>query len=108
MFFLEPEPGDAGHAIPVLGTFFVAGMSEKWRVDLRMLKSDSNVRRLLRSNTRTAVVVLVQSATLRQAEPLIESCEHCNEEGTQIPSDNILDRVTGSDPTVTDYRIGTR
>ena len=49
------------------------------------------------------VVVLVQSATLRQAERLIESCEHCNEEGAQIPFDNILDRVTGSDPSVTDY-----
>jgi len=49
------------------------------------------------------VVVLVRSATLRQAERLIESCEHCNEEGAQIPFDNILDRVTGSDPSVTDY-----
>src|SRR5215468_10181463 len=44
------------------------------------------------------VVVLVESATLRQAERLIESCEHCNEEDAQIPFDNILDRVTGSDP----------
>jgi hypothetical protein len=34
---------------------------------------------------------------VRQAERLIESCEHCNEEGTEIPFDNILDRVTGSD-----------
>ena len=49
------------------------------------------------------VVVLVESASLRQTEKLIESCEHCNEEGAQIPFDNILDRVTGSDPSVTDY-----
>src|SRR5215831_16890407 len=49
------------------------------------------------------VVVLVESATLRQAERLIESCEHCNEEGAEIPFDNILDRVTASDPSVTDY-----
>ena len=49
------------------------------------------------------VVVLVASATLRQAERLIESCEHCNDEGAQIPFDNILDRVTGSDPSVMDY-----
>ena len=49
------------------------------------------------------VVVLVESATLHQAERLIESWEHCNEEGAQIPFDNILDRVTGSDPSVTDY-----
>ena len=49
------------------------------------------------------VVVLVQSATLRQAEKLIETCEACNEEYAQIPFDNILDRVTGPDPSVTDY-----
>jgi hypothetical protein len=48
-------------------------------------------------------VVLVNAATLREAEQLIESCEHCNEEGAEIPFDNILDRVTGSDPSVTDY-----
>ena len=42
-----------------------------------------------------------------QAERLIESCEHCNEEGAEIPFDNILDRVTGSDPSVTDYILET-
>jgi len=49
------------------------------------------------------VVVLIEAATLRQAERLIESCEHCNPEGAEIPFDNVLDRVTGSDPKVTDY-----
>jgi hypothetical protein len=49
------------------------------------------------------VIVLVETATLRKAERLIESCEHCNEEGAQIPFDWILDRLTGSDSTVTDY-----
>jgi hypothetical protein len=48
-------------------------------------------------------VVLVNIATLRKAEALIESCEHCNPEGAEIPFDNILDRVTSSDPSVTDY-----
>ena len=48
-------------------------------------------------------VILVDAATLREAERLIESCEACNEEDAQIPFDNILDRVTGSDPSVTDY-----
>jgi hypothetical protein len=48
------------------------------------------------------VVVLVESATLRQSERLIESCEYCNDEGAQIPFDNVLDRLTGSDPSVTD------
>jgi hypothetical protein len=36
-------------------------------------------------------------------ERLIESCEACNEEDAQIPFDNVLDRVAGSDPSVTDY-----
>jgi hypothetical protein len=49
------------------------------------------------------VIVLVDEATLRKAEQLIESCEHCNREGSEIPLDNILDRITGSDPSVTDY-----
>jgi hypothetical protein len=48
-------------------------------------------------------VILVDAATLRESEKLIESCERCNEDGAQIPFDNILDRVTGSDPSVTDY-----
>jgi hypothetical protein len=47
-------------------------------------------------------VLLVDALTLRRAERLIESCEHCNPQGAD-PFDNILDRVTGSDPSVTDY-----
>ena len=52
-------------------------------------------------------VVLIDTETLRKAEKLIESCEHCNPEGAEIPFDNILDRVTGSDPSVTDYVLET-
>ena len=48
------------------------------------------------------IVIMVDTSTLRKAEQLIESCEHCNPEA-EIPFDNILDRVTGSDPSVTDY-----
>jgi uncharacterized protein with PIN domain len=48
-------------------------------------------------------IVLVDTTTLREAEKLIESCEHCNPSVAEIPFDNILDRVTGSDPSVTDY-----
>lgn len=51
-------------------------------------------------------VVLVDTATLRKAEKLIESCEHCNPDGPEIPFDNILDRLTGLDPSVTDYILG--
>jgi hypothetical protein len=48
-------------------------------------------------------VVLIDAATLRKAERLNESCEGCNQDGAEIPFDVILDRVTGSDPSVTDY-----
>jgi len=48
-------------------------------------------------------VVLIDAATLHEAERLIESCEHCNPAGAEIPFDAILDHVTGSDPSVTDY-----
>jgi len=34
---------------------------------------------------------------------LIESCEHCHPDDADIPFDWILDRVTGSNPSVTDY-----
>jgi len=40
---------------------------------------------------------------IRQAEKLIESCEHCNPEGAEIPFDWILDRVTGQRGSTTDY-----
>jgi len=48
-------------------------------------------------------VVLIDTETRRKAEKLIESCEYCNSLGAEIPFDNVLDHVTGSDPSVTDY-----
>src|SRR5262245_51577960 len=48
-------------------------------------------------------VRLIDAETRRKAEKLIESCEHCNPLGAEIPFDNIFDRVTASDPKVTDY-----
>jgi len=53
-------------------------------------------------------VVFIDASTLRKAERLIESCEGCNPEGAEIPFDVILDRVTGSDPSVTDYILEER
>jgi hypothetical protein len=50
-------------------------------------------------------VVLVPTATLRKAEWFIQSCEHCNSEGAGLQFDHILDQLTGSDPTVTDYLL---
>jgi hypothetical protein len=54
------------------------------------------------------VIVLVDAATLREAERLIDSCEHCDPVDADIPFDWILDRVTGSDPKVTDYILEDR
>jgi hypothetical protein len=48
-------------------------------------------------------VTALDATTIRAAAKRIESCEQCNAEGAEIPFDNILDRVTGSDPSVTDY-----
>ena len=48
-------------------------------------------------------VVLVGAARVRRAEKLISSCERCNPEVAEIPFDAILDHVTGSDASLTDY-----
>jgi len=48
-------------------------------------------------------VILVDAETLHEAEKLIESCEFCNKEVAEVPFDAVLDYITGSDPTVTDY-----
>ena len=37
---------------------------------------------------------------------MIAGCEACSEDA-EIPFDNILDRLTGSDPSVTDYVLET-
>jgi hypothetical protein len=50
-------------------------------------------------------VIVINTATLRKAETLIESCEHCNPQAAEISFDNTLARVTGSDPSVTDYLL---
>ena len=48
-------------------------------------------------------IVLVDATTLRQAEKRIESCEHCNPDGAEIPFDAVLDHVTRCDNRVKDY-----
>jgi len=48
-------------------------------------------------------IVLINAATVRKAAALVETCEFCNEEGSEFPFVVILDRLTGSDPKVTDY-----
>jgi hypothetical protein len=48
-------------------------------------------------------VELVEATDLRKAEKLILGCEACSPEDAELPFDNVLDRVTGNDPAVTDY-----
>ena len=50
-------------------------------------------------------IVLVDEAAVRQAQRRIESCEQCTSEGAEFPFDLLLDRLTGSDPKVTDYIV---
>jgi hypothetical protein len=51
-------------------------------------------------------VVLVEAITVRLAERRILSCEDCDP-AAEIPFDNVLDDVTGSDPSMTDYVLET-
>jgi hypothetical protein len=50
------------------------------------------------------IIVLIDRLILRKAERLVESCEACNADA-EIPFDNVLDGVTGSQPSVTDYLL---
>ena len=47
-------------------------------------------------------VVFIEEETLRKAERLVLSCEACSS-GAETPFSQILDRLTGSDPSVTGY-----
>jgi hypothetical protein len=47
-------------------------------------------------------VVLINAATLQKAQRMISGCEACSDDA-EIPFDNIVDRMAGSDPSVTDY-----
>jgi hypothetical protein len=46
--------------------------------------------------------VLINAGTLQKVQRMIAGCETCSEDA-EIPFDNIGDRLTGSDPSVTDY-----
>jgi hypothetical protein len=50
-------------------------------------------------------ILLVRAFIVRKADWRIESCEHCNPEGAELPFADILNQVTGSDPSVTDYLL---
>ena len=52
-------------------------------------------------------VVLIDAATLQMAQRMTAGCEACSEHA-ELPFENILDRLTGSNPTVTDYVLEVR
>lgn len=52
-------------------------------------------------------LIVIATATIREAERLVESCEQCNPVSAAIPFDWTLDRITGSDSTITDYIMET-
>jgi hypothetical protein len=53
------------------------------------------------------VVVLIDRESIRKAEGFIKSCEQCNLKAAEWPFDVLLDRITGSDPNVTEYILET-
>ncbi len=47
-------------------------------------------------------MVLIDAALVEDTQRMLVGCESCSE-AAAIPFDYILDRLTGSDPRVTDY-----
>jgi hypothetical protein len=50
-------------------------------------------------------VVFVDEPTLLEAQSFITGCQHCGPERAEFGFDQILDNITGCDPTVTEYVI---
>jgi len=48
-------------------------------------------------------IVMIDEAMLLRAQRRILSCEECNPEAAEFPFDTVLDELTGSDPSMTDY-----
>jgi len=61
----------------------------------------------LESIVRGPIMILIDAATLQKAQRMIAGCEACSD-NAEIPFDNVLDRLTGSDPSVVRCRCFTR
>ena len=48
-------------------------------------------------------VVLVDEGVLLEAQGYLDACEHCAPNAAAMTFDYLLDAVTGSDPTLTEY-----
>jgi len=53
--------------------------------------------------TELTDILLIDEALLRDAEGWVVSCENCSLQTAQYSFDQILDSLTGSDPTKTEY-----
>ena len=72
------------------------GQADEW-----MLQSRFDGDELL---ARPAIeLVTVDADIIRQAEKLIDGCEHCHEDDADVPFDWILDKITGRNGATTDY-----
>jgi len=85
----------------------ISSFCDRFHVNAIQLGSEKrslgNVTRRLRPPPpKQQNVVVIDAATLRKAQRMSTGCEACSEDA-EIPFDNILDRLAGSDPSVTDY-----
>jgi hypothetical protein len=51
----------------------------------------------------TQNIVLIDASRLRLAERLIIACEECSPGDAELPFAAVLDRLTGHNPTLTEY-----
>jgi len=49
-------------------------------------------------------VIFIDEVTLADAQGFIDACEHCSDEA-EMPFDQLLDAITGCDPSLTEYVI---
>jgi hypothetical protein len=52
---------------------------------------------------KKTIPVLIDEATVREAERWIDFCEACAPDESEIPFDYVLDSITGCEPELTDY-----
>jgi DNA-directed RNA polymerase subunit RPC12/RpoP len=67
--------------------------------------STGNLDKSLHVSVEETDVVFVDKETLAEAEDFLAACEHCDPARAEISFDQVLDSLTGCDPTVTEYVI---
>ena len=67
--------------------------------------STMDLNKTLQVSIEETDVVFVNRETLAEAEDFIAACEHCQPARAEIGFEQVLDSLTGCDPTVTEYVI---